>query len=258
MVARTSFAVGEAAPPPSPPVIVSAEPFETAARWLSAAGLTLLVGVLAVRWRRPAVPVDRPPRLRTLVRVGALGVLFGRFGVLAARIITLGGDRWAATRTVLGHRRCPAIRSHCAGPGVMASGEGHRQRPAGLDGPLAAQPGLARRPALDWLGVAWVVCLASWGSHSSLGGSYELLAVMAKAAHLAGARAVGGCDRCDAGDQRPRDVSSPVSARGRHEDQCRPDGRPCSSSSAPVGCRPSLGQPTRPGPLQSTNGGSCA
>ncbi len=51
VVARTSFAVGEAAPAPSAPIVTTFEPMETAARWLFAAGLALLVGVVAIRSR---------------------------------------------------------------------------------------------------------------------------------------------------------------------------------------------------------------
>ncbi len=60
VIARTSFGIGTAPPQASAPVIAPPEAPESMARWIFAAGLAALFGVLTVRSGWPDVPVDRP------------------------------------------------------------------------------------------------------------------------------------------------------------------------------------------------------
>jgi copper transport protein len=184
-IARTSFAVGDTAPPPSAPVIASFEPLETAARWLVAVALALLVGVTAVRTRWPDVPIARPRRLRRIALAGGALVLVGRLGVLAARTVSLGGDRVEAARTVLGTSEAQRMLLVFVALGCIAVVEQPR-RFLWLDVPVVARYGLTCRQALAWLGVGYLAVLEGWGGHSALNGPPEPAMVLAKSAHLLG------------------------------------------------------------------------
>jgi copper transport protein len=183
--ARTSFAVGEAAPEPSAPVISGPEPVESGARWMFAAGMALLVGVAAVRMRWPDVPIDRPRRLRSLVLAGAALVLAGRIGVLLARMLSLGGDRIDAARTVMGTGDAKRIVSVVVALGCVAVGE-LPTRMTWLDVPVRLRHRLTCRQALTWLGIVNLAVLAAWGGHSALDGSTSWLTLLAKTGHLIG------------------------------------------------------------------------
>ena len=101
VVARTSFAIGEVAPSPSPPVVTGPEPMETGGRWMFAMGLGLLIGVVAVRSRLRHLPMARPERLRRLAIAGGALVIVGRITVLLARVVALGGRPLDGLGTVL-------------------------------------------------------------------------------------------------------------------------------------------------------------
>ncbi len=185
VVARTSFAVGEAAPAPSAPVIAGPEPVETGARWLFAAGLALLVGVAAVRTRWPNIRIDRPHRLHTIALAGITLVAVGRVGVLVARLLSLGGSRVGAARTVLGTDDARRVILVAIALACVAFGEVPR-RALWLDVPLRAEGWLSCRLALAWIGLVDLAVLASWGAHSELNGSISLITVFAKTGHLIG------------------------------------------------------------------------
>lgn len=184
-IARTSFAVGDIAPSPSPPVIATFDPLETAARWLVAAGLALLIGVTAVRTRWPDVPIARPRLLRRLAFAGAAVVLVGRIGVLAARAVSLGGDRIDAARTVLGTSDARRLVLVVIALGFIAVVEQPR-RFLWVDVPVLARRSVTCRQALAWLGVGYLAVLEGWGGHSALRGPTEPAMVLAKSAHLMG------------------------------------------------------------------------
>ena len=185
VIARSSFAIGGVAPPPSSPVIAGPEPIETGARWMFATGLALLIGVTALRTRWPDVPIDRPRRLRALARAGLVLALFGRVGVLVARMVTLGGSRSDAARTVLDTTDARRLLLVLIALGCVAMLE-VPQRAAWLDVSLRAGSHLTCRQALSWLGVVNLAVLAAWGGHSALDGSVEPGMVVAKTGHLLG------------------------------------------------------------------------
>ena len=185
VVARTSFAIGQAAPAPSAPVISGPEPIETGARWIFAAGLALLIGVTAVRTRWPDVPIDRPRRLRSLALVGIALAFAGRLGVLVARIVSLGGPPLDAARTVIGTTDARRLALVVLALGCVAMIEQPR-RAIWLDVPLRSNGHLTCRQALSWFGVINLAVIAGWGGHSALDGSIEPIAVLAKSAHLVG------------------------------------------------------------------------
>lgn len=185
VVATTSFAVGEAPPPPSPPVIAGPEGFETVARWLSALGLALVVGALAVRWGGPTLPVERPRRLRTLVVAGAAASVAGRLGVLVARVVSLDTSRAQALRSMVNTADAQRFALVLVAAALLLVGE--RQARSGYDADAGDRRAvaLARRPTVGWLGVATLVWVAAWSGHSDLG-SRTYLVPMAKAGHLLG------------------------------------------------------------------------
>ncbi len=185
VVARTSFAVGEAAPEPSPPIVDTAEPMEALARWLFAGGVALLFGVVAVRSSRRNIPLARPQRLGRLVLAGTLLVVLGRVGILLARTFSLGGslidDALTVARTSDSQRVVlVAIALGCVVISEMST------RALWLDVPVRVGRALTVRQALGWTGVVNLAVLAAWGGHSALEGPIEPLTVLAKSAHLLG------------------------------------------------------------------------
>jgi methionine-rich copper-binding protein CopC/putative copper export protein len=185
VVARTSFAIGDAAPPPSPPVVASYEPVETVARWAFAAGLALIVGVMAVRYVWPAVADRGPRRTRALVVAGVALVVTGRLGTLVGRMLSLGSDVGSAAVTVA--RTADAERLLLVGiaVGCVLVTEFPR-RSTWLDVPVRRQGRLSVRQALGWVGAVNLAVLAAWGGHSALDGSTAPITVLAKAGHLIG------------------------------------------------------------------------
>lgn len=185
VVARTSFAIGESAPDPSPPIVDTAEPMETGARWMFAGGLALLFGIVAVRSSRRAIPLARPRRVLPLFLAGTVLVVAGRVGVLVARTFSLGGplsdDAVTVLRTTDAQRFVlVAIALGCVAISEMPA------RAAWLDVPVRLEHRLTVRQALGWTGVVNLAVLAAWGGHSALEGPIEPATVLAKSAHLAG------------------------------------------------------------------------
>lgn len=183
VVARTSFAVGEAPPPPSPPVVAAPEPVETAARWLFAAGLVALAGALTLRGAG-AGPGARSPILTRMAQWGAGAAVAGRFGVQAARVVTFDGNRLTALRAVAvldDTRRLAVVIGAAA---LVLAGERHRS--AALARGLGADHPLVRRSWLGWLGLGSLCWVAGFGGHSLLGAGPEVVLATVKAAHLAG------------------------------------------------------------------------
>lgn len=185
VVARASFAVGVAAPAPSAPVVAAPEPFEAAARWIFAAGLALLVGVLITRSRWPDVPVSRTGRLRGMTIVAVVGVGIGRVGVLLARAVALDGGVGSGLGTVM---RTPDARRLILVAGALACTVPlwFPRRLPRLDAAVGSGWRLSVRIALGWVGVVWLAVLASWGDHSALDGAVEMSTALAKAVHLIG------------------------------------------------------------------------
>ncbi len=186
VVARTSFAVGEAPPPPSPPVIAAPEPVETAARWLFAAGLVALGGALTLR-RAGSAGAGGRTRWLTLTRMacwGAGAAVAGRLGVLVARVVTFDGSRLTGLRTVVALDDTRRLLVVVGAAALVVVGE--RQRSAALARGLAPDHPLVRRSWLGWLGLVSLCWVAGFGGHSVLGGLPEVVLATVKAAHLAG------------------------------------------------------------------------
>ena len=185
VVARTSFAVGEAAPAPSPPIVTGPEPMETAARWLFAAGLGLLIGVVAVRTRQRHLPLARPERLHLLAVAGGVLVLLGRIGVLLARAVALDGSPLHNVGTVMRTADAKRLVLVVVALGCVAVSE-LTERVVWLDVPVRMRHDLTCRQALGWIGVVNLAVLAAWGGHSALDGSLDVGTFVAKTGHLVG------------------------------------------------------------------------
>ncbi len=185
VVARTSFAIGEVAPSPSPPVVRGPEPMETGARWLFAAGLGLLIGVVAVRTRLRDLPTARPVRLRRVAIAGGALVVVGRLTVLMARAVALGGPLVDGLGTVLRTSDAQRLVPLAVALGCVAVSE-LPNRAVWLDGPVRMRRDLTHRQLLGWFGVVDLAVLAAWGGHSALDGSLDALTVVAKTGHLVG------------------------------------------------------------------------
>lgn len=183
---RTSFAIGDHAmvapsAPPAPP----AQPFETAARWLFATGLAVLVGVVLTRGRWPNAPVARPERLVPVTVVGLAAVVAGRVGVVVARALDLDVglfDGLAAVARTSDVARLPVIlvAAVCVVPLVLP------RRFTSLDAPVVTGRSITIRVTLGWMAVAWLAVVASWGDHAALQGEVEPAIAIAKALHLIG------------------------------------------------------------------------
>ena len=183
---RTSFAVGAvSASPLRPATGAPPSPFESASRWIFAAGLALLAGVLTFRGRWPDIPIGRPRRLAALAGIGLAAVVAGRLGVASARALDLGigfrGGLAHVARTAE-VRQLPAIAlaAACTVPAVAA------RRFSALDLPVVPGRRTSFRSALGWIGVVWLAVLAGTKDHSALLGSIELEVAGAKALHLIG------------------------------------------------------------------------
>jgi methionine-rich copper-binding protein CopC/putative copper export protein len=185
VIARTSFAIGETAPAPSPPIVDTAEPMETGARWMFATGLALIFGVIAVRTKRSDVPITREGRLRSLALAGGVLVLVGRIGTLAARMFDLGGDPLDNLVTVLRTSDTQRLLLVAVALGCVAVSE-LPHRAVGLDVPVRPGHDLTCRQALGWVGAVNLAVLAAWGGHSALSGSIAPGTVLAKTGHLVG------------------------------------------------------------------------
>ena len=185
VVARTSFAVGESAPDPSPPIVDDAEPMETAARWMFATGLVLLVGVVATRFGRRAVVMARPRRLAHLVVSGVVLVIAGRVGILVARTVSLGGTLSDDALTVVRTSDAQRLVLVAVALGCVVVSE-LPTRLVWLDVLVRLDHRLTVRQALGWTGVVNLAVLAGWGGHSALEGPLEPLSALAKSAHLVG------------------------------------------------------------------------
>ena len=185
VVARTSFAVGESAPDPSPPIVDDAEPMETAARWVFAAGFVLLAGVVAIRSAGRTVALARPTRVVHVVVSGVVLVIAGRVGILVARTISLRGNLLDDALTVLRTSDAQRLLLVAVALGCVVVSE-LPGRLVWLDVPVRLDHGLTVRHALGWTGVVNLAVLAAWGGHSALEGPLEPLTVLAKSAHLVG------------------------------------------------------------------------
>lgn len=192
VVARTSFALGEAAPAPSRPISESVEPFESSARWIVASGFGLLVGVVAVR-RRLATTFHEivgrrlfESRLHSLAVVGAVLVLVGRAGILVARAVSLGGtDIMSSIGTVLATsdgRRSIAVVISVVGVLLLE----HRTAMVWLDIRLRPAGTVTFRQMVVASALTEVAIVASWGAHSELVGTVSPVVLAAKSAHLVG------------------------------------------------------------------------
>lgn len=183
---RSSFSIGDhAMAQPSPPPAPPAQPLETGARWLFAAGLALLVGVVITRTRWPDAPVAYPRRLAALTAVALGSVVAGRVGVILARAYDLHVgmlDGLSAVARTSDLARLPVVFAAvlCAVPLLTP------RRFASLDVPLTRDRSLSIRSALAWMAVLWLAVMAAWGDHSALRGTVEPTIVLAKAAHLIG------------------------------------------------------------------------
>ncbi len=183
---RTSFAVGDVAPPPLRPATgAPPSPLESAARWIFVSGLTLLAGVLTFRGRWPDIPIGRPRRLAVLAGAGLAAVILGRLGVASARALDLGiGFRagWAHVGRTGEVRQLPvvALAAACTVPAVAA-----RWLPV-LDLPVIPGRRASFRLLLGWIGVAWLAILVGSRDHSALLGTIEWEVAAAKALHLIG------------------------------------------------------------------------
>lgn len=185
VTARTSFGIGTAAPAPSPPARTPALGTEAWARWVFAAGLAVLCGVVVVRARWPETPIARPAAVRHLA-IGGIGlVLLGRLGVIVARGADLGvgwSDAWTTTLGTGDVRRLPfvVLAAACVLPVAR------RQVPIWLDVPWRDGSQIAVREVVAGAGVLWLALLASWGDHAALTGSVEPAIAIAKTLHLLG------------------------------------------------------------------------
>jgi putative copper export protein len=183
---RTSFSIGDhALAQPSAPPAPRPQPLEAAARWLFAAGLAVLVGVVIVRMRWAETPVARPQRLVGMTVFALVAVVAGRVGVIVARALDLhvglaqGLSTVARTSDVA---RLPVViaAAACAVPLLTP----HRF-PA-LDAPVLVSRSLSVRVAMGWLAALWLALIASWGDHAALRGVVEPAVAAAKAIHLIG------------------------------------------------------------------------
>ena len=185
VVARTSFAVGESAPDPSPPIVDDAEPMETAARWMFATGFVLLAGVVAIGSAGRIVALARPTRVVHVVVSGVVLVIAGRVGILVARTISLGGNPLDDALTVLRTSDAQRVLLVAVALGCVVVSE-LPGRLVWLDVPVRLDHRLTVRHALGWTGVVNLAVLAAWGGHSALEGPLGPLTVLAKSAHLLG------------------------------------------------------------------------
>jgi copper transport protein len=183
---RTSFAVGAvSASPLRPATGAPPSPFESASRWVFAAGLALLAGVLTFRGRWPDIPIGRPRRLAALAGAGLAAVVVGRLGVVSARALDLGigfrgGLAHVARTAEVGQLPVTALAAACMVPAVAA------RWLSALDLPVVPGRRTSFRSLLGWIGVVWLAMLASTKDHSTLLGSIELQVAGAKALHLIG------------------------------------------------------------------------
>ena len=185
VVARTSFAIGDAAPTPSPPIVASYEPVESVARWIFAGGLALLIGVMALRERWAAGVAARPRRVHSLVVAGIALIVLGRLGVLLGRMLSLGGDLGSALATVSRTADAQRLLFVAVALGCVVIDELPNTAPW-LDVPVRKAGRLSVRRALGWVGVVNLAVLAAWGSHSALEGPIEPITLLAKTGHLMG------------------------------------------------------------------------
>ncbi|MDO8361413.1 MAG: copper resistance protein CopC [Actinomycetota bacterium] len=183
---RTSFSLGDhAVASPSPPPNPGPQPFETASRWLFAAGLATLAGCVATRSRAGTLLFTATVERRLVLLAGAslVAILLGRVGVLLARALDLhvglGAGLEAVARTNDMVRLPITVGAlACAVPLVAT------RRLAWLDAPVVTGRQLSIRAALAWVGVGWLGLLTGWGDHAALNGAVEPTVALAKAVHF--------------------------------------------------------------------------